>query len=320
MIMNKKGNVGAIVVLIFIIVVFFTMITLFTSFKQVDATHIGVINDMGVIKGTMNSGVAFMWPWVHIEEYDLRMKRLDIIIDDSNSAPDKEGQKVYASIQINYKTNGENVLNAYSKVGADRDLPNVLNIQGIAIESFKTVTAQYDSKTLFEKREELKQKAIEQIKANFPKDYLILENVVISNIGYSPAFQQALEDKKVNEQKALAKQAEAEYQKQEALRQIELAKGEAESQKVKTIAAAEADAKKVQLDADAQAHKTLVIAESEAKALEMKKQQLTPLMVQNNWIDMMKSTWKGDYPQWVTGDNLNILMNMKPPESNIKSD
>lgn len=310
---NKRGNVTVIVTVVFGIFCFILLIIGLNSFKQVDASHIGVVNDMGNIKGVMNSGWQFMMPWINIIEYDLRTKRMDIGIDDANSAPDKEGQKVYASIQINFKTNGENVVNTYKSVGYDKDLPNILNINGIVIEAFKTVTAQYDSKTLYEKREELKQKAIEQIKMNFPKDYLILDNVVISNIGYSPAFQQALEDKKVNEQKALAKQAEAEYQKQEAFRQVELAKGEAESNKVKTIANAQALAEQTKLNADAQAHAILVQAESEAKALELKKQQLTPLMIQNNWIDMMSAKWSGNYPTWITGDNMNMLMQMQPP-------
>jgi len=310
--MNKKGQstVTGIVVGIFIVIALILFFVGLASFKTVDATHIGVVNDMGVLKGTMVSGWQFMSPFVHVEEYDLRTKRMDMTIDDANSAPDKEGQKVYASIQINFKTNGENVVNAYSKVGVDKDLPVVLNIQGIVIEAFKTVTAQYDSKNLYEKREELKEKAIAQIKANFPKDYLTLDNVVISNIGYSIEFQNALESKKVFEQQALSKAQEAEYQKQEALRQIEAAKGEAESNKVRQIATYEADAKKIELEAQASAKSILIKGEAEAQALALKKNELTPLMVQNNYIDMMRATWKGTYPQWVTGDSMGMIMNM----------
>jgi regulator of protease activity HflC (stomatin/prohibitin superfamily) len=238
---------------------------------------------------------------------------MDISIDDANSAPDREGQKVYASIQINFRTNGENVQNAYGKVGLDKEMPQILNINGIIVEAFKTVTAQYDSKNLFEKREEIKQKAIEQIRSNFPNDYLILENVVISNIGYSKEFQDALESKKVFEQKSLAKTQEAEYQKQEALRQIESAKGEAESNKVRQIATYEADAKKIELEARATATSILIKGEAEAQALALKKNELTPLMVTNNWIDTFGNTWDGKFPVMVTGDSMATFMQMAMP-------
>ena len=86
----------------------------------------------------------------------------------------------------------------------------------------------------------------------------------------------------------------------------------AEAQAKIKIAQAEGDKERVQLEADAKAYQILKSAESEARALEMKKEQLTPMMVQNNWID----AWDGKLPQYMLSGNTGLLMQMPLNASN----
>ena len=69
-------------------------------------------------------------------------------------------------------------------------------------------------------RSRVKQKAIEQIKSNFPELYFILDNVIISNLDFNPEFKSAIEAKKVAEELAKAKEQEVKVSKFEADKQI----------------------------------------------------------------------------------------------------
>jgi regulator of protease activity HflC (stomatin/prohibitin superfamily) len=286
----KKGQTGVFAVVL-IIVGFIILIGLGLGFDTVDASHIGVKNRFGVLEGTMQPGMQWTGFFTHVEQYDLRLRKKIIEMNGADSAVDKDGQGIFATIEINYRLNPENVENAYSKIGIDNNLAEILNIDGTIKEGFKSVTSEYTSLEIFQKRSEVKQKAIEKIRENFPVDYFMLENVIITNIDFNPAFKAAIEAKKVAEETAKAREKEVDISKFEANKKIETARGIAESKK---------------LQAEANAYETITLAKAEAEALSLKSKQLTPLMVQNNYID----AWNGQLPQYMLGSNTDILMSM----------
>ena len=284
---NKKGNIEIVIGVLFVSVI----IILIAGFDTVDANHKGVMVELGKLKGTMNSGIQWTGIFTTTYQYDLRLKKIQVSMQQGNSAVDKDGQDVFATIEVNYRLNPENVDKAYSNVGTQDMLSEVLNIEGLIKEGFKTVTSEYSSLEIFQKREEVKQKAIEKIKENFPQEYFILDNVVISNIDFNPAFKQAIEDKKVAEESAKAREQEVFVAKYEADKIIETARGKAESAK---------------LQSEAEAYQIEIKAKAEAEALRLKKAELTPLMVENNWVD----AWNGVLPTYMLGGNTDILMAM----------
>jgi regulator of protease activity HflC (stomatin/prohibitin superfamily) len=243
----KKGQTGVFAVVL-IIVGFIILIGLGLGFDTVDASHIGVKNRFGVLEGTMQPGMQWTGFFTHVEQYDLRLRKKIIEMNGADSAVDKDGQGIFATIEINYRLNPENVENAYSKIGIDNNLAEILNIDGTIKEGFKSVTSEYTSLEIFQKRSEVKQKAIEKIRENFISKF-------------------------------------------EANKKIETARGIAESKK---------------LQAEANAYETITLAKAEAEALSLKSKQLTPLMVQNNYID----AWNGQLPQYMLGSNTDILMSM----------
>ena len=287
--MNSKGQ-GEGVAIILILLFLLGLVAYFTCFDVVDASHIGIKNQFGVIKGTMEPGMQFTGPFVEVVPYNLRTRKMVVTMMGDEGAVDRDGQSVFANIEVNYRFRKDKVIEAYKNVGRDGELEEILNVEGIIKEGFKSITTEYASLELFQKRSEVKQKAIDKIMTNFPTDYFIVENVVISNIDFNDAFKKAIEDKKVAEERAKATEQEVNIAKFEANKKIETARGEMES-------------KKLRVDADA--YETLKIAESEAKALELKAKELTPMMVQNNYIDQ----WDGKLPQYVLGDS-SILLSM----------
>lgn len=300
--MNKKAQAGAALILIVLAVLLIGGFSfLMAGFDTVDASHIGVKNRFGQIIGTMQPGMQWTGVFVHVEQYDLRTKQMTVeMMDGAQTAVDKDGQTVKARIQVNYRLNPENVIDAYSKVGPYNTMPGILNIEGIIREGFKTASSQYKSKEIWQKRGEVKEKAIEIISHNFPTNYFILENIIISDLDFNPAFIAAIELQKTNEELSIAKQKEVEIAKQEALRVEEEARGQAE---------------KTKLAAEAEAYKLLKAAESEAKALELKREQLTPLMVQQSYIEAWKAGG-AQVPKFVMSGNSGTNFLMQLPDMN----
>lgn len=278
---NKKGVAGGIAVAALLIIFVGSIIICLAGFDVVNASHVGVKNRFGVLHGTMTPGMAWTGLFMHVEQYNLRMRQMTVeMFEGEKTALSVDGQMVKARIEINYRLSPDNIQEAYSRIGKDKYLANTLMIDGVIREGFKSTVSKYRAEEVWQNRQKVKEEAIAKISNNFPVKYFVLENVVISDIDFNKAFLNAIELEKTNERLALAKEKEVEIEKNEADRKIAFAFGESESKKL--------------------------AAEAEAYALNAKRKELTPLMVQNNWID----AWNGALPQYMLGDDTSILMSM----------
>jgi regulator of protease activity HflC (stomatin/prohibitin superfamily) len=315
---NKKGNelvVGGVVLFLLALVV--TGVVLLTGFDTVEAGSKGVLVTFGELQGTMEPGMKWTGPFTDVVTYDMKTRKMTVLMSGTHSAVDKDGQSVEAIIDINYKVNPANLEQVYSKVGLSEDIASRLNLDGIIREGFKTVTAEYTSLEIFQKRAEVKAKAIEKIKENFPSEYVELQNVIVSNIAFPPAFQAAINAKKAEEELAKKKEAEIAVKEAEARiaiataegkKQVSIKQSEAEAEKKTLAAAAEAEAIRVKAQAEADAIRLKLLAEAEG--YEAINKQLTTLMVENNKIQMIADTWDGSVPTtvWSGADGSNMLL------------
>ena len=263
------------------------------SFDWVDAGELGVGVNFGKVVGVYNPGFQYTGLFTAIYPYDMRTRSIEVILDGGNTfAPTKDGQKIVAKIAVNYnlKRDAETVTSAYENIGTDELLASRLNIESIVREGFKQVVVTYNATSILDKRAEIKEKAIENIQANFPT-YFTIGNVIITDIGYTQEYQNIL-DATQN----AAKNVELERNKVQVIQQQqaqEIAKASgaanisvisAEASKKITILAAEADAEKIKLAGEAQ-----------AAALRAQRVEITPLMVQKAAIEK----WNGAYPNWL---------------------
>lgn len=294
-----------------------------TGFDVVDASHIGVKNRFGEVLGLMQPGMQWTGLFTSVEQYDLRVQKMTVeMLEGEQTSVDIDGQTVKARIQVNYKLNPENIEDTFVKVGRANDVVNVLNIEGIIREGFKTTTSKYKSKEIWQKRNEVKEEAIKRISANFPSEHVILVNIIISDLDFNPKFLQAIEDQKTNEELAIAKKKQVEIAEQEAIRVEAEAKGQAEAKKVN--ADAEAYQKKAMAEAEAyqktemakaEAFQRLELAKAEAEGLKLKREQLDDRIVRNNWIDAW-AQGGAQVPNWVMGEGAakQFLMNVDANE------
>jgi len=204
---GKKGQDLAIgsAFVIFVILAIGGLIILLMGFDSVEANHLGVKVAWGQITGTMQPSTQWTGLFTHVEQYDMRIRKASIDLTGDNYAPSKEGQKVYATIDVNYrvKYDPETIKKLYSNVGTDDVIADRLNINPLVIESFKQVTSQYTAMDILEKRQEVKDKTIESIKRNFPAEYFEIDNIVITNIAFTPEFANEIEAKQTALQTAL---------------------------------------------------------------------------------------------------------------------
>jgi regulator of protease activity HflC (stomatin/prohibitin superfamily) len=115
-------------------------------------------------------------------------------------------------------------------------------------------------------------KVEEAVRDAIGEDYFIeVTAVVLTNIDFSDAFEQAVEEKMIAEQKQL----KADYDNETK------------------IAKAEANAKA-----------KIVAAEAEKKANELLERSITDKILEKAWIDK----WDGKLPQVVTGDETGIMI------------
>jgi regulator of protease activity HflC (stomatin/prohibitin superfamily) len=183
--------------------------------------------------------------------------------ESSQTAASKDLQMVTANVAVNYSVDPGAVNTLYQEVGLDY---RSLIVDPAIAESLKAVTAQYTAEELISKRPEVSAKVKEMLAVKLTKYYMILEEINIKEFAFSEEFNKAIESKQTAEQNALRAQ-----------RDLERIKIEAE-QKVAQAGA-------------------------EAEALRLKKQEVTPELIQLKQIEVQEKAlekWDGRLPS-VTG-------------------
>lgn len=258
--MRKAQLDGSIIVAVFIITALLAIIVVLLGVDVVDASHEGVQVQMGKIIGIQSPGIMWTGLFTHVYSYDMRTRKEQVELGKDNSAVDKTGQAIYATINVNYrvKPDRELVKRLYSEVGPDQVIADRLNLKAIILEGFKQATSKYDSLEIIEKRQEVKDLARENIKKNFPVDFFEIQDIVITNIDFSPAFKEAIESKKVSEQLAIREKNQLQVVIFQQQQEIERSK-------------------------------------ATAIQMELQKNQITPMLL----TKIMLEKWDGHYPQYL---------------------
>ena len=128
------------------------------------------------------------------------------------------------------------------------------------------------------KREEIQELTYEKMKKDIQDYHLILEQIDIREVYYNDEYEKAINQKKLEEQKALTL-IEVTKQKEELLKQADIDK-----------------------------NIEITKAEAEAKALQIKGQSISnnPRVVELEWINK----WNGELPTYMLGSNQSIMLGL----------
>lgn len=271
--MNKKANTGGeIIAAIFILILVISIGVVFLGVDMVDASHKGVMVNMGTIKGTMDSGIRWTGLFTSVKQYDMRIRKSEVVMEGDQYAADKTGQQIFANIAVNYRLKDSAIETVYQHVGTDDVIVDKLNIIPIITESFKRATVKYEALEILDKREEVAHLAEQNIRERFPSEYFEIDSVVISNIHYSEQFQKAIDDKKTA---------------------------------IQLTAVAQQNLEKVKFEQEQEIEKSKAVA----MQLQLQKEQVTPLLIQMEFVKRWSGQMPL-YMITLSGDDNSNPMNM----------
>ncbi len=265
--MKKKNKPMGIASAVLVLAMVLCFILVPFSVHTVDTGEIAVVKHLGEAKATRNAGTHFdLWLTNTYQRYDAKVQNVDIV----TAAYSRDAQTMDVQMTLQYQVMGDKVMNIAKQYGSLEILQN--RIQSIAIEKTKAVLSSYKAMNIISDRASMSPAVEQAIKDAIGEEYFVnVTAVVLTNIDFSDAFELAVEEKMIAEQKQL----KAEYENS-----TKIAKAEAEA-KAKIVA-----------------------AEAEAKANDLLEKSLTDKILQEMYIDK----WNGKLPNVVAGEDSMSLM------------
>lgn len=317
-IVGTLGVVGAIAFLFLFIFIPF-------SFHTVDAGEVAVVKHMGEARDTRQAGTYFdFWVTEKYERYDAKVQTLDI----QDSAYSKDAQTMDITMTVQYQIDPTKAVEIAKTYGSLETLSS--RIQSISIERAKSILSSYSAMEIIERRSTISPQVEELIKGTVSDNYYVLVNaVVLTNIDFSDAFEATVEQKMIAEQQKIQAEYEKEtaiinaerdlevaklqadaklYQaQQDAASQIEIARAEAQSTKLKSIEVArmlgfEILEKEITNDEDG-----TVVVEYTIDFTGKTAEEIAVISDYLKYIEYL-SKWNGELPDVMSGDSATIII------------
>lgn len=204
---------------------------LLLSFTIISAGHQGVQVTLGQVNmNTLGEGFHFVNPISNVHSVNVRVTKAEL---KNANASTRDMQSVHTNIVVNYRLDGSKVAHVYKEFGLsleDKILMPAVN------ETFKAVTARYDSEELITKRSEVSAAIQQMIQDKVAKYGLIINETSLVNFGFSAQYEAAIEQKVIATQQKLKAEQDLERIKIESDQQIAKAQGEAESIRIQAQA------------------------------------------------------------------------------------
>mmetsp|Transcript_5875 Transcript_5875/g.10518 ORF Transcript_5875/g.10518 Transcript_5875/m.10518 type:complete len:322 (+) Transcript_5875:171-1136(+) len=197
----------------------------YNSLYTVDGGHRAIVFNrvVGMKDQIYNEGLNFNIPWFERPVvYDIRTRPVNL----QTLTGSKDLQMVTLGVRVLHKPDTNHLVWIYRHLGKNYDeriLPSLMN------ECAKAVVARYNASELLTKREEVSAAINQELKVRCGVFHVILEDVAITHLAFSPEYAKAVEAKQVAQQDA----SRAKYVVLGAIQEkktiITKARGEAES-------------------------------------------------------------------------------------------
>lgn len=264
---NGRGGLGGAATIV-AIALFIGFVLVPFSWSTVDTGEIAVVKHLGEAKCTRSAGTYFdLWITNSYQYYDAKVQDVDI----ETAAYSSDAQTMVIQMTLQYQIQSDRVMDIAKQYGSLDILQS--RIQSIAIEKTKSVLSSYKAMDIIARRAEMSPAVESAIKNAIGEEYFVnVTTVVLTNIDFSDAFEKAVEDKMIEEQRLL----QAEYENQTKIERAE---------------------------ADAQA--LIVAAEAQANANRLLEESLSEMILRSKYIEK----WDGKLPLYMASeDGASILI------------
>ena len=273
-----EGNIAASVVgwvLALVLLVSFVLVPF--SMHSVDETEVLVVKQYGKVKRVVTDPGMEFDLWVGKTYTYIDTKTQDLKVEAMTYSSDAQVMTIALTYQ--YKFLGGEAKDIIKDYGNTKALTE--RITSVLTETPKAVLSTRTAMEIIANRGAITPEITEAARKAIEDKYPIeITNVAISNIDFSDAFEQAVEEKMIAEQNKL----KADYENE------------------KKIAQAEADAQAKLKEAEAK----VKIAEAEAQANKLLEQSLTEQILRDKYLDK----WNGQLPTTVVGDDTGVMISV----------
>lgn len=197
----------------------------YNSFYTVQGGHRAVVFNrmVGMKDSVYGEGLNFNIPWFERPVvYDIRTRPVNL----QTLTGSKDLQMVTIAIRVLHKPDPNHLVWIYRNLGLnyeERVLPSIMN------ECAKAVVARYNANELLTRREVVSKEISQDLRIRAAKFNVLLEDVSITHLAFSPEYAKAVEAKQVAQQDAERAKYVVLGAQQEKKTIITKARGEAES-------------------------------------------------------------------------------------------
>lgn len=211
------------------VILLFILATAFKPFVIINAGQRGVLMKFGKVQeGILDEGIHAIMPIVtSVERMSVRVQKNEIEAE----AASKDLQYVTMNVALNWRVDPARVNTIYQTIGDENEIVNRI-ISPAVSEVVKAATAKKNAEEIITKRTELKLEIDNQIQERLSEYSLLINDISLVDIQFSPEFAKAIEAKQIAEQEAKRASFIALKAEQEAQADINRAKGQAEAQRL----------------------------------------------------------------------------------------
>lgn len=257
---EKRRSIPVLALLAIILIISFVLVPF--SFYTVNTGEVAVVKEFGRAKEVKQAGLCFdFWLVKSRDIYDTKVKKMGIEAFTYSS----DAQTMDVSMTVQYQIKEEKALEIAKTYGNITALHQ--KIKSIATEKVKAVLSSYKAMYIIANRAAMSPEVEKSLKKSVEEKYFVTINaVVITNIDFSDAFETAVENKMIAEQKQL----KAEYENKTKIEK-----------------------------AQANAKAKIITAKAQKEANELLQKSLTDEILREKWI----TKWNGKTPSVLTDDS-----------------
>ncbi|MDZ7956951.1 MAG: prohibitin family protein [Aulosira sp. DedQUE10] len=212
------------------ITAFLILITLcLTPFVIVNAGERGVLMEFGQVQNRiLGEGIHVIIPIVNtVKKLTVRVQNQQI----SAEASSKDLQDVFTDVALNWHIIPEQANAIFQQIGDEKDIIEKI-INPAVEEVLKAIMAKYTAEEIITKRGEVKGSVDDALSTRLGNYHIAVDDISLVHVHFSERFGEAVEAKQVAEQEAKRAEFIAVKAAREAEAKVNLAKGEAEVQRL----------------------------------------------------------------------------------------